>query len=56
MPDTLDYMLMGYAFGLGIVLFLGVSLWWRFRNLQADEAALAELEQKLAAEKKKPGA
>jgi hypothetical protein len=55
MPDTLDYMLMGYAFGLGIVLFLAASLWWRFRNLQADEQALAELEQKVTKEKK-PGA
>ncbi len=43
-PETLDYMIAGYAMGLGVLLVLVSSIWWRYRSLQADEAALERLE------------
>jgi hypothetical protein len=46
-PDTLDYMVYGYIFGLGILFLLVFSLWWRYRNLAADEAALQKLESEI---------
>lgn len=44
MPDTLDYMIMGYVAGFGLLFLLVGSLWWRYKNLQADETALQQLE------------
>lgn len=44
MPDTLDYMITGYGIGLGLLALMILSLWWRSRSLQADEAALEKLE------------
>jgi cbb3-type cytochrome oxidase subunit 3 len=43
MPDTLNDMLLGYALGLAILFLLVASIWWRYRRLAADEAALAAL-------------
>jgi hypothetical protein len=43
MPDTLNDMLLGYALGLMILLVLVASIWWRYRSLVKDEAALEEL-------------
>jgi len=45
MPDTLNYLIFGYAFGLGTLGLLVGSIIWRFRNLAADEATLAILEK-----------
>ena len=43
-PDTMSDMLLGYAIGLGIVLIMTVSIWWRYRSLTTDEQALEKLE------------
>lgn len=44
-PDTIGYMLMGYAvFFIFPALFIA-SLWWRQRNLQKDLEVLEELKQ-----------
>lgn len=45
MPDTLDYMITGYVLGLALLALIIFSIWWRYRSLKADEAALARLEQ-----------
>jgi hypothetical protein len=50
-PDTLNYMIYGYIFGLGILFLLVFSIWWRYRNLAADEAALQKLESEIEKEK-----
>jgi hypothetical protein len=44
MPDTTDYMIMGYVIGLGILFVTIASIWWRYRTLAADEALLEKLE------------
>ncbi len=44
-PDTVTYMLMGYAvFFIFPALFIA-SLWWRQRNLQKDLEVLDELKR-----------
>lgn len=42
-PETLAYMLIGYAIFLGLPLFFILSLWWRQRNLEKDVEVLEEL-------------
>ena len=44
-PDTLNYLIQGYTIGLGLFFLLVASIWWRYRNLSADEAAVNELEK-----------
>jgi hypothetical protein len=43
-PETQNYMIYGYVFGLGIMTLIVLSIWWRYRNLAADEVALKKLE------------
>lgn len=50
MPETTDYMIMGYVIGLGIVLLTVLSIWWRYRALRADEAAIEQLGEELREE------
>lgn len=42
-PETLSYMLVGYAIFFGLPLFFILSLWWRQRNLEKDVEVLEEL-------------
>jgi hypothetical protein len=44
MPDTTDYMILGYVIGLGILAVTVGSIWWRYRMLEKDEATLERLE------------
>jgi hypothetical protein len=45
MPETTDYMLMGYI-GAAIILVVTIgSIWWRYQSLKRDEALIAQLEQ-----------
>jgi hypothetical protein len=44
MPDTQDYMLMGYALGLLIMAITVGSIYWRYRSIQADQQTLQQLE------------
>ncbi|MGH2520859.1 MAG: hypothetical protein ACRDH2_00010 [Anaerolineales bacterium] len=44
-PDTLNYMLIGYAIFFGLPLLFGLSLWLRQRNLEKDLDVLRELKQ-----------
>jgi len=46
--DTLNYMIMGYGAGFSLLALLVGSLWLRYRNLKADEAALEKLERETA--------
>jgi hypothetical protein len=50
MPETTDYMIYGYVAGLSCVALLTLSIFWRWRSLRADEAALERLEQEIAKE------
>lgn len=54
MPETLDYMIFGYVMGLGLLALLIASIWWRYRSLEADEAALVQLEKEVQAEAPTP--
>lgn len=45
MPDTTNYMLLGYALGFLILALTIGSIWWRHRALAQDEATLSRLEQ-----------
>ena len=45
-PDTVSYMILGYAVIFGVMALYLVSLAVRFRNLRQDEKALDELEKK----------
>ena len=44
-PETLIYMLIGYAIFFGLPLFFVLSLWWRQRNLEKDVDVLEELKK-----------
>lgn len=44
-PDTLNYMIMGYAVIFTVIAVYLISLAVRWRNLKQDEAMLAELEK-----------
>jgi hypothetical protein len=48
MPDTTDYMLMGYAIALVILAVTVGSIWWRYQIARRDEALLERLEQEEA--------
>ena len=39
-PDTLDYMIGGYAVSFTILALILVSIAWRYRSLTVDDAAL----------------
>lgn len=52
MPDTLSDMILGYGIGLAIVAIMVLSVWWRYRSLNADEATLNQLEADIAKDKK----
>ena len=41
MPEAV---IVGYSVGLGILALMVGGLWWRYRRLAADEAAVARLE------------
>jgi len=45
-PNTVSYMIMGYAVIFGVMAIYLVSLLVRFRNLRQDEKTLDELEKK----------
>lgn len=47
MPDTFNYMLAGYIVGLAILAITVGSVWWRFRNLAADEKTLETMEAEI---------
>ena len=49
-PDTRNYLLLGYGIGFGILFLFILSLWWRFRSLAADEQALEQLEAEIKAD------
>ena len=42
-PDTLNDMILGYAIGMAILFVTVASIWWRYRNLAADEQTLENL-------------
>jgi hypothetical protein len=42
-PDTINYMILGYAVILGAIGLYVLSLWIRFRNGRRDLEALKEL-------------
>jgi hypothetical protein len=44
-PDTLNFMIFGYAVIFGVMAIYLVSLVVRFRNLRQDEQTLDELEK-----------
>jgi hypothetical protein len=44
-PETLNYMLMGYAVFFILPALFIASLWWRQRNLQKDLDVLEELKR-----------
>ncbi|MFP4322984.1 MAG: hypothetical protein ACLFTK_11075 [Anaerolineales bacterium] len=44
MPETLDFMIYGYSAAFILLGGLVASIWWRFRQLQADETTLQNLE------------
>lgn len=46
-PDTLNYMILGYILTFAILAVIIASIVWRYRNLNADEAALDTLEKEL---------
>ncbi len=43
-PDTTVYMMAGYVVMLGGILLYLVSLWVRYRQVQADMALLEEID------------
>jgi hypothetical protein len=45
-PDTLNYLLLGYAILFGLPLLFILSLWWRQRNLEKDLDVLEEMEKR----------
>jgi len=45
-PDTINYMILGYAVIFGVMALYLASLAVRFRNLRQDERTLDELEKK----------
>ncbi|MFP4321934.1 MAG: heme exporter protein CcmD [Anaerolineales bacterium] len=49
-PDTVDYLIAGYAVGFAVFFTLVASIWWRYRMLKADQAALETLEQEARAD------
>lgn len=54
MPDTLNYMIMGYTAGFIVLGLLLASLWLRWRNLKADEAALEAMRAEISQETTAP--
>lgn len=44
-PNTVNFMIMGYAVIFGVMAFYLGSLLVRFRNLRQDEKTLEELEK-----------
>ena len=44
-PDTLKYMILGFAVILGAMALYVLSLWIRTRNARRDLAALSELDR-----------
>lgn len=44
MPNTTDYMILGYVFAFGILGITVGSIWWRYRAYAKTEALLAQLE------------
>jgi hypothetical protein len=45
-PDTMNFMLLGYAVIFGVMALYLVTLMVRFRNLHDDERTLDEVEKK----------
>jgi len=45
-PDTVNFMVLGYAVIFGCMAFYLVSLVVRFRNLRQDQHVLDDLEKK----------
>ena len=45
-PNTINFMILGYAVIYGVIALYLVSLMVRFRNLRQDEKTLDELEKK----------
>ena len=45
-PDTLNFMILGYAVIFGVMAIYLVTLVVRFRNLHDDERTLDEVEKK----------
>lgn len=39
-PNTTDFMLLGLTVSIGAIALYSASIWWRTRNLQADEQML----------------
>lgn len=54
MPDTVNYLIGGYAISFSILGLIVSSIWWRFRSLQADERALQSIEAEVQAEEAAP--
>ncbi len=50
MPETLDFMIYGYAAAFTILGGLVASIWWRFRQLSADEHAIDRLQTEVQQE------
>lgn len=45
MPETTDYMILGYIVAGIIFAVTAGSIWWRYRSLAKDEALLEQLER-----------
>lgn len=44
MPDTLNYLILGYSLAFAIIAFTLGSIYWRYRSILADRATLEQLE------------
>lgn len=51
--DNFQHFAAGYVAAFIFLLLMIVSLWWRYRSLAADEAALEQLEGEVEKEKRK---
>lgn len=47
MDNNIEFLIMGYVAGFLILGILLSSLWWRYRSVMADEAALDTLESEI---------
>lgn len=45
-PNTVNFMILGFAVIFGAMALYLLSLWLRFRNLRQEEKALDEVERK----------
>lgn len=54
MPDTLNYMIMGYTAGFIVLGLMLATMLLRWRNLKADEAALEAMRAEISQEATAP--